>query len=70
VIGFEGRFEHDLSKPDGTPRKLMSGDKIRALGWRPGISLRDGLAETYRAFLGSRADVALDPASQRSGTGL
>jgi GDP-L-fucose synthase len=51
VVGFSGRIEHDLSKPDGTPRKLMSGDKLKALGWRPRIALRDGIADAYRAFL-------------------
>ncbi len=49
VVGYDGRIAYDASKPDGTPRKLMSGDKLAALGWRPKISLRDGLADTYRA---------------------
>jgi GDP-L-fucose synthase len=51
VVGFKGSIEHDLSKPDGTPRKLVNSDKLRALGWKPGIDLRTGLADTYRAFL-------------------
>jgi GDP-L-fucose synthase len=51
VVGFEGAIVHDSSKPDGTPRKLMSGDKLRALGWRPRIGLREGIADAYRAFL-------------------
>ena len=51
VVGFEGGIERDLSKPDGTPRKLMSADKMRALGWGPTIALRDGLAQTYAWFL-------------------
>jgi len=51
VVGFDGTITRDLSKPDGTPRKLMAGDKLRALGWRPRISLRDGLADAYAAFL-------------------
>ena len=51
VVGFEGTIRRDLSKPDGTPRKLMAGDKLRALGWRPRISLKDGLADAYAAFL-------------------
>jgi GDP-L-fucose synthase len=53
VVGFEGEIVRDLSKPDGTPRKLMSGEKLRALGWRPRIGLRDGIADAYRAFLDS-----------------
>lgn len=51
VVGFDGTITRDLSKPDGTPRKLMAGDKLRVLGWRPRISLRDGLADAYAAFL-------------------
>ena len=51
VVGFTGAIERDLSKPDGTPRKLMSGDKLRALGWQPRIGLREGLADAYVAFL-------------------
>lgn len=50
VVGFSGDLTHDRSKPDGTPRKLMSADKIRALGWRPSIALRDGLANAYECF--------------------
>ncbi|HLH47712.1 MAG TPA: GDP-L-fucose synthase [Roseiarcus sp.] len=51
IVGFQGRIEHDLAKPDGTPRKLMSADKIRAFGWRPSIGLRDGISKTYQWFL-------------------
>lgn len=51
VVGFKGEIVHDLSKPDGTPRKLMSADKIRALGWRPTTRLEDGIASAYEAFL-------------------
>jgi GDP-L-fucose synthase len=51
VVGFKGSIAHDRSKPDGTPRKLMSGEKLRALGWRRRIGLRQGIADAYRAFL-------------------
>lgn len=51
VVGFTGEIVTDTSKPDGTPRKLMSGAKLSRLGWRPRIALDDGLASTYRAFL-------------------
>jgi GDP-L-fucose synthase len=47
VVGFEGDIRTDSSKPDGTMRKLMSGDKIRAMGWAPLIELRDGIAGAY-----------------------
>jgi GDP-L-fucose synthase len=51
VVGFEGEIVHDLSKPDGTPRKLMSADSLRSMGWAPSIDLKEGIAETYRWFL-------------------
>jgi GDP-L-fucose synthase len=51
VLGFEGTLEFDTSKPDGTPRKLLDISKIKALGWTPKISLRDGIADAYRWFL-------------------
>ncbi len=51
VVGFAGAITRDTSKPDGTPRKLMSGERIAAMGWRPKISLREGIADAYRAFL-------------------
>jgi GDP-L-fucose synthase len=51
VVGFRGEIVRDLSKPDGTPRKLMSGDRLRRLGWGARIGLREGIADAYRAFL-------------------
>ncbi len=51
VVGFEGAIINDLSKPDGTPRKLMSADKLRGLGWTPKIGLEDGIRSAYDAFL-------------------
>ena len=51
VVGFTGEIAHDLSKPDGTPRKLMSADKLRGMGWKPRIALKAGITETYRWFL-------------------
>lgn len=51
VVGFQGVITHDLSKPDGTPRKLMAADKLRALGWAPSVPLREGIARAYAAFL-------------------
>lgn len=51
VVGFQGEIVHDLTKPDGTPRKLMSADKLRGMGWRPQVGLEEGIAATYTAFL-------------------
>ena len=50
VIGFEGDLVFDSSKPDGTPRKLMSGAKLKAMNWAPKIDLREGLAAAYTDF--------------------
>jgi GDP-L-fucose synthase len=51
VVGFEGDIIWDSSKPDGTPRKLLDVSRLKALGWAPAISLRDGSASTYEWFL-------------------
>ncbi len=51
AVGFQGRLEHDTSKPDGTPRKLMSNQKLASMGWSPTISLESGLRSTYAWFL-------------------
>jgi GDP-L-fucose synthase len=51
VVGFAGEISRDTSKPDGTPRKLMSADRIRSTGWEPRIGLRDGIESTYAWFL-------------------
>jgi len=48
LVGFQGRIDFDPSKPDGTPRKLLDSQRLRALGWSPKISLVDGLRQTYR----------------------
>jgi GDP-L-fucose synthase len=51
VIGYTGRIENDLSRPDGTPRKLSDISLIRSTGWAPQISLKAGLADAYQDFL-------------------
>lgn len=51
VVGFKGDIVFDASKPDGTPRKLLSVERMRALGWSAQTALRDGLAKTYAAFI-------------------
>lgn len=47
VIGFEGLFEFDGTKPDGTPRKMLDVSRLNALGWRASIDLEAGVAATY-----------------------
>lgn len=51
VVGFSGEIFFDASKPDGTPRKLLNVDRMRALGWQAQISLREGIAKAYADFL-------------------
>lgn len=51
VSGFTGEIRFDTSKPDGTPRKLLDISRIKALGWEPRISLKEGLRSTYEWFL-------------------
>ncbi|MCB0697286.1 MAG: GDP-L-fucose synthase [Chitinophagaceae bacterium] len=48
VVGYEGGLKWDQSKPDGTPRKLMDNSKINELGWKPNISLRQGIESVYK----------------------
>ena len=55
VVGFTGRIATDTTKPDGTPRKLMSGERLQQLGWKPKISLREGVEQTYRWYIENRA---------------
>jgi GDP-L-fucose synthase len=45
-IEYSGEFTFDLTKPDGTPRKLMDNNKIRKFGWEPAISLKTGIRRT------------------------
>ena len=51
VIGFDGEIAWDLSRPDGTPRKLMDSSRINALGWKPSVSLKEGISRAYQDFL-------------------
>jgi len=51
LTGFNGKISYDESKPDGTPRKLLDSKLINDLGWRPEISLEEGLKKTYSDFL-------------------
>lgn len=50
IVGFEGEIEHDLSKPDGTPRKLMDVSKLKNLGWEAKISLKEGIRKVYEGL--------------------
>lgn len=56
IAGVDGEIAHDPSKPDGVARRRLDGSRLAALGWRPRIMLRDGLAETYAWYLAHAAD--------------
>jgi GDP-L-fucose synthase len=59
VVGFTGTINWDMSKPDGTPRKLLDVSRIEALGWKAQISLEEGIRNTYHWFLSNSADERL-----------
>ncbi|MDC2966904.1 GDP-L-fucose synthase [Acidimicrobiaceae bacterium] len=50
VSDYKGNLSFDITKPDGNPRKLLDSSKILKLGWKPEISLNDGLETTYKWF--------------------
>lgn len=56
TVGYQGRFDFDRSKPDGTPRKVTDVSLLTSLGWQAKTSLRDGVAGTYRWFLENQGD--------------
>lgn len=58
TVGFKGEIKHDLTKPDGTPRKLMDSDRLRTLGWKPQIDLADGVRATYQWYLENAKDLS------------
>ena len=50
IVGFEGEITHDLTKPDGTPRKLMDVSYLHSLGWKHKIELPEGIKQVYEDF--------------------
>jgi GDP-L-fucose synthase len=51
TVGYQGQINFDTTKPDGTPKKLMSSDRLKNMGWEPKISLGNGLLVAYKDFL-------------------
>jgi GDP-L-fucose synthase len=54
VVGYKGGIKFDHTKPEGSPRKLIDSQRLNNLGWKPKVSLRDGLNNTYKDFLKSK----------------
>jgi GDP-L-fucose synthase len=54
IVGYDGRFEFDASKPDGTARKLLDVTRLNRLGWHPTIELPQGIRSTYAWYLDNR----------------
>jgi GDP-L-fucose synthase len=50
IVGYKGDLVHDLTKPDGTPRKLMDVRKLHSFGWKHSITLSEGLQRVYSAY--------------------
>ena len=50
IVGYEGEIIHDLSKPDGTPRKLMDVGKLHSMGWKETIGLEEGISAVYKEY--------------------
>lgn len=51
TVGFKGKIIHDMTKPDGTPRKLCDTTLLRSLGWKPKYDIHSGIKATYKSFL-------------------
>lgn len=51
VVGYEGKIVNDLSKPDGTPRKLLDVSRLEATGWKYKTELREGIEKVYKWYL-------------------
>jgi GDP-L-fucose synthase len=58
VVGYEGKFAYDTSRPDGTPRKVLDVSRLKALGWKAETALVDGLTRAYADFLANRGDLS------------
>ena len=59
VVGFEGDISHDLSKPDGTPRKILDSSRLHSMGWSPRWQLREGIVDAYAWFVENSASLRM-----------
>src|SRR5262249_54810848 len=67
VVGWQGRFRYDTSKPDGVPRKLLDISKLTALGWRAKTPLEQGLSQAYGWYRDALVKGALHDGRLRAG---
>ena len=51
VSGYKGKIKFDASKPDGVKRKLLDNTRMRKLGWKPKVSLEEGIEKTYKWYM-------------------
>jgi GDP-L-fucose synthase len=65
AVGFVGEIGFDRDKPDGTPRKLMDTAKLSSLGWKPGMTLEEGISKTYEHFVKDVVPPAASPGAGR-----
>lgn len=66
VVGYVGDLKFDLSKPNGTPRKLLDVEKLHGMGWRHKIGLEEGIRKTYAWFLEQNSEVRMSVHSTSS----
>lgn len=59
TVGYQGQIDFDVSKPDGTPRKLMDSGRLASLGWRPTVNLEQGLIRAYDDFLNNHSQLRM-----------
>lgn len=58
VVGYDGKLVFDITKPDGTPQKLLDISKLKSLGWEPKIKFLDGLRKSYDWFLTNKDNLS------------
>jgi len=54
IVGYKGEIRFDTSKPDGMPQKLLDVSRINSLGWKPKVSLEEGIRKTYEWYVENR----------------